>query len=739
MLSQLQIPVVYVEDGSNLPPKHPPTIPSLNIQQFPPLPSRQKTVAVGLSAQCTDSVTMQTVSAAPVYSNPTAAQGSMPASSCTYTQTSTSHIPPHTLAVTNLDSSTVNHTSSPIPTKANFASLFHHSELTTPIPLAPLPTSYSKGSLPAIKLNEEVYQKSILACQLNLIGRLTLPKGSSPIKTSDLYSKINSRWQTSEKFILTPIGKGFFCLRFKSKADQNKAWIIGHLNLSPGSFRLQLWSKDFNPVNQKKTTTQIWIKLHEITQEYWDPQMLISIASLVGIPQAIDPHTMGFVFGHFARMQVEVDLLHPLPSRLLVEREGYSFEVPVSYESVPSFCLHCHTIGHLVGECRSLKKVQEASHNDHCRLPSSNKNSKAALPANLQQTTKSDSRQKKVAFMPTVSVPSSPPTIPIISTSDPPTNHANTNLDHSPSKFVSVSHNSQSNPVQSSDSAEHTNASETNSHKAVLPSSNSSFTQHSPSPCLNRSLTNQSVTLSNSVDNDWDGKPLPQFRTHSMRSSQSNYGISTSDSHTQQFTRSRHNNKYSPFSEHLLDDDGDGEAWDHSSEENYIENQEHFNDCSGFYSLANSNQFIAVHRPPVLNVQEALNWENMADDEPFQSWEARADAEFEAAVAKNNDEEGIVSPPHGNSHISISSHGSTSKGGLEYVPSPVQTRAQRQKKGTTLSLNKKNKLKKASSREKKEVEAAAPGKPPKEAQSNSLSSSQPLYQWQVHLQDKKKR
>ncbi|KAM7463764.1 hypothetical protein LguiA_031885 [Lonicera macranthoides] len=60
----------------------------------------------------------------------------------------------------------------------------------------------------------------------------------------------------------------------------------------------------------------------------------------------------------------------------------------------------------------------------------------------------------------------------------------------------------------------------------------------------------------------------------------------------------------------------------------------------------------------------------MADDEPFQSWKARADVEFEAAIAKNNDEEGIVSPPHGNSHISISSHGSSSKGGLEYVPSP---------------------------------------------------------------------
>ncbi|KAM7470889.1 hypothetical protein LguiA_009072 [Lonicera macranthoides] len=38
-----------------------------------------------------------------------------------------------------------------------------------------------------------------------------------------------------------------------------------------------------------------------------------------------------------------------------------------------------------------------------------------------------------------------------------------------------------------------------------------------------------------------------------------------------------------------------------------------------------------------------------------------------------------------------------------------------------------------------EAEAAASEKPPEAAQSNSFSSSQPLYQWQVHLQEKKKR
>ncbi|KAM7469415.1 hypothetical protein LguiA_007598 [Lonicera macranthoides] len=50
------------------------------------------------------------------------------------------------------------------------------------------------------------------------------------------------------------------------------------------------------------------------------------------------------------------------------------------------------------------------------------------------------------------------------------------------------------------------------------------------------------------------------------------------------------------------------------------------------------------------------------------------------------------------------------------------------KKGTNLSINKQNKLKKASIREKKEVEDAALEKSPEAAQSNSFSSSQPLYQ-----------
>ncbi|KAM7469425.1 hypothetical protein LguiA_007608 [Lonicera macranthoides] len=38
-------------------------------------------------------------------------------------------------------------------------------------------------------------------------------------------------------------------------------------------------------------------------------------------------------------------------------------------------------------------------------------------------------------------------------------------------------------------------------------------------------------------------------------------------------------------------------------------------------------------------MDQALDWGKMADDEPFQSWEARADAQFAAATARNENTE----------------------------------------------------------------------------------------------------
>ncbi|KAM7497406.1 hypothetical protein LguiA_021820 [Lonicera macranthoides] len=159
---------------------------------------------------------------------------------------------------------------------------------------------------------------------------------------------------------------------------------------------------------------------------------------------------------------------------------------------------------------------------------------------------------------------------------------------------------------------------------------NESTVKKETTPLASRSISTSSHHPNNS-DNNWDGRPYPQFRNLSSQPS----FISS-----QHYTRSRHNNIFSPLrDQHLLEENGDGEAWGNYLEDNPLKNGEHISNFIGFYSLVGSDKFQVVHRHSSLNVNKSLDWGNMADDEPFQSWEANADAEFNASLnitATNN-------------------------------------------------------------------------------------------------------
>ena len=511
----------------------------------------------------------------------------------------------------------------------------------------------------------------------------------------------------------------------------------------------------------------------------------------MGIPQAIDPNTKDYVFGHYARIQVEVDLLHTLHPKLLIEREGYSFEVLVSYENVPKFCSHCHFIGHLVGECKTLKRIQELSNTsslpkDHPPKRTSKKYAQVVVTdqKNTPQVVASLKDQiiqatvHTTTFIPPHTAPSgslvAPTTSNVVQLSKP---FASQNA----SVYTATSSKSGESLVPCSLIPE--NKDRSHSPHPLTPTS-SPFTQNSPTPYLDRSLSDSTTKSVSLTDENWDGKPLPQFRNQCI--STSSFGRSPVASLTQHYTRARHN-KFSPLSEHLFDDDGDGETWTHSSDENSSENNEEFNDSIGCYSPAGSNHFIAVHNPPKLNVNEALNWATMADDPTIQSWEALADEHFAEALTKNNkvdtpvhgiqlqhldnkciqlemnDRSSVLEqdfPPLQKSHFSIgtshspdsspfiptylsssptndASHSSnvSKSSGSVYAPSPIMTRAQRKKQSNALSITKQQKLKKAANRETKALSRLSKSK-------NSVHTS-PLdpdeVQWHICLKDIKQR
>lgn len=75
---------------------------------------------------------------------------------------------------------------------------------------------------------------------------------------------------------------------------------------------------------------------------------LREIASAVDTPLLIDNATSKRLYGHYARILVDMDCSKKLYYEILVEREGFSFPVEVVYEWMSDYCTHCQSLGHLV-------------------------------------------------------------------------------------------------------------------------------------------------------------------------------------------------------------------------------------------------------------------------------------------------------------------------------------------------------------------------------------------------------
>lgn len=103
-------------------------------------------------------------------------------------------------------------------------------------------------------------------------------------------------------------------------ADRSVVTVLGAMHTKPGIFRVSRWFPGFNFSNYKQTAVQVWIRIFELPLEYRKTQNLLNITRGVGLPWKIDRQTLNLSQGIYARILVEVDLVNPLPERLLVTR-----------------------------------------------------------------------------------------------------------------------------------------------------------------------------------------------------------------------------------------------------------------------------------------------------------------------------------------------------------------------------------------------------------------------------------
>jgi len=223
----------------------------------------------------------------------------------------------------------------------------------------PLPLPSIRGETLSVAISTTAYSRGVDYCKINLCGRLVLNKGDKPYATKDITAKLQRIWTVKGPWHMLSLGRGFYEFFFASQEDMRSVWPAGTVSLKSGLLRLFEWTKDFNLHTQRQTHTQVWIRLWELPQEYWTKRTLYEIAGAVGTPLLIDNVTRNRLYGHYARILVDLDLSKKVFYEVMVEREGFAFPVSIEYEGLPDFCTHCHSIDHNINSCRRLHPHRE--------------------------------------------------------------------------------------------------------------------------------------------------------------------------------------------------------------------------------------------------------------------------------------------------------------------------------------------------------------------------------------------
>lgn len=93
---------------------------------------------------------------------------------------------------------------------------------------------------------------------------------------------------------------------------------------------------------------------------------------MIGNPLIIDVATKQYVFGHYARVLVDLDFSRRVFDEIIVEEMDFLSNWQLIMNGSPDYCTHCRMIGHDVMVCHWLiptKAVEKVDKVDRWKKP----------------------------------------------------------------------------------------------------------------------------------------------------------------------------------------------------------------------------------------------------------------------------------------------------------------------------------------------------------------------------------
>ncbi|XP_057458265.1 uncharacterized protein LOC130749016 [Lotus japonicus] len=175
-----------------------------------------------------------------------------------------------------------------------------------------------------------------------------------------LCEKLRMMWKMTGGYEVRDVHHGYFLVKFEQEDDKAKAisgapWLIydHYLAVKP-------WTPDFVAANSKISTTVVWIRIPGIGFQFYDRNILLTLASAVGTPIKIDMNTNDMQRGRYARICVEIDLTKPVLGVVGLEGIWYNIE----YDGLHLLCRKCGCYGHLTRNCTTTVSKEPSSNGE---------------------------------------------------------------------------------------------------------------------------------------------------------------------------------------------------------------------------------------------------------------------------------------------------------------------------------------------------------------------------------------
>ena len=219
------------------------------------------------------------------------------------------------------------------------------------------PTVEEDPCCPTIKLTKDQKKRLRRPWRNALIIKM-FDKG---VGFMQLQKRLKAKWSLKGDFSLIDIGCDYFVTRFTNMEDYHHVlnqgpWLIGDNYLT-----IRKWVPNFIPDEEPIKRLTAWIRIPNISVEYFDYDFLKTIGEKVGKVNGIDQTMANVERGRFTRLSMEVDLSKPLLSKFRLHGRIWK----IQYEGIKLLCFKCGKIGHREDFCPANPPPTQSTQESH--------------------------------------------------------------------------------------------------------------------------------------------------------------------------------------------------------------------------------------------------------------------------------------------------------------------------------------------------------------------------------------